>query len=721
MATYVNDLRLKEIATGDEAGTWGTSTNTNLELIAEAMGHGAEAVANASTHTITMADGATDQFRSTFLRLTGGGQACTVTLAPNTLSHTWIMRNETAAALTLTQGSGANVAIAAGQTKIVATDGAGSGAIVYEMDDLELAGNLAVGGTLAVTGAFTNGSTLVSTGKITADAGIDIDNINIDGTTIALSSGDLTLDVAGDIILDADGGDVNFKDGGTEYLRVTNGASGPEIFSTSNDGDLFLKGVDGGATITALTLDMSAAGAATFNAGATFAGIGGVANIANDLTIFSSTSGHNGLRFHVNGILPTDNAGAIVDNDADLGDASYRFKDLHLSGSIVNSSDITLDAAGDIVLDADGQDIRLKDAGTEWGRFTHTGHFGIQNPVSDADILFLGNDGGSTITALTLDMSAAGAATFNSTISMGNLLNITDGTTTGFLSTTSGLLQFGLSTNHPILFYTNNTERVRINTSGVFLLGTTSAVGIKGGAVDENAVELGRGYININRDDTGNNRLLQFGGNGVTIGSIDAVSTGGGSIIIGNDSSGLMFRGDLTTSAFIPASPAAGVQVDNGLDVGHTAIRFDDIYATNANIQTSDRNEKQDIEELSEAEQRVAIACKGLLRKFRWIDAVQTKGDDARIHFGIIAQDLQAAFEAEGLDAGRYAMFISGTWWETQTEVAAVEATEDAKAVDAYTRTDTYHTAEAAPEGATERTRLGIRSSELLAFIISAL
>ena len=148
MATYVNDLRLKEIATGDESGTWGTSTNTNLELIANAMGLGAETIPNASTHTITMADGTADEFRSTFLRLTGGGTACTVTLAPNTLSHTWIMRNETAAALTLTQGSGANVVIAAGQTKIVATDGAGSGAVVYEMDDLELAGNLAVGGTL---------------------------------------------------------------------------------------------------------------------------------------------------------------------------------------------------------------------------------------------------------------------------------------------------------------------------------------------------------------------------------------------------------------------------------------------------------------------------------------------------------------------------------------------------------------------------------------------
>ena len=146
MATYVNDLRLKEIATGDESGTWGTSTNTNLELIGEALGYGTEAVANASTHTITMADGTTDGFRCTFLRLTGGGQACTVTLAPNTLSHTWVIRNTTSYALTFSQGSGAHVIIAAGLAKMVTTDGLGSGAVVYEcLEDLELGGTLTVG------------------------------------------------------------------------------------------------------------------------------------------------------------------------------------------------------------------------------------------------------------------------------------------------------------------------------------------------------------------------------------------------------------------------------------------------------------------------------------------------------------------------------------------------------------------------------------------------
>ena len=173
--------------------------------------------------------------------------------------------------------------------------------------------------------------------------------------------------------------------------------------------------------------------------------------------------------------------------------------------------------------------------------------------------------------------------------------------------------------------------------------------------------------------------------------------------------------------------------VDNAVDLGASSHRWDDIYAANGTIQTSDGNEKQDIEALSDAERRAAVAAKNLLRKFRWIDAVEAKGDNARMHFGIIAQDLQDAFEAEGLDAGRYAMFVRTTSWEHDVEVPAVEAVaavldgggnviEPAvEAADAYTRTDTYKTQEEAPAGATEHTRLGVRYSELLAFIISAI
>jgi len=99
-----------------------------------------------------------------------------------------------------------------------------------------------------------------------------VDNITIDGTEIDLSSGDLTLDVAGDIILDADGGDIRFRDGGTEIgsIVMDDGSSSFILKSTVSNADMKFNGNDGGSGIVALTLDMSDAGKATFNAGATF-------------------------------------------------------------------------------------------------------------------------------------------------------------------------------------------------------------------------------------------------------------------------------------------------------------------------------------------------------------------------------------------------------------------------------------------------------------------
>ena len=133
----------------------------------------------------------------------------------------------------------------------------------------------------------------------------------------------------------------------------------------------------------------------------------------------------------------------------------------------------------------------------------------------------------------------------------------------------------------------------------------------------------------------------------------------------------------------------SGADRDNGINFGSSGARWGTIFAATGTINTSDQNEKQDIAELSEAEQRVAVAAKGLLRKFRWKDSVAEKGDAARTHVGIMAQDLQAAFAAEGLDASDYAMWCSDTWTDKET--------------------------------GEEHTRMGVRYSELLAFIISAL
>ena len=162
MATYVNILRLKEIATGDESGTWGTSTNTNLELIGEALGVGTEAITtNADTHTTTGADGSTDDGRSLYIKYTGALDSdCTITIGPNTMKRVHIIENATTDSgssgpynIIISQGSGSNVTIANGKVAVVQLDGAGSGAAVLDVfTDLQVTDTLSVNGTTITLG-----------------------------------------------------------------------------------------------------------------------------------------------------------------------------------------------------------------------------------------------------------------------------------------------------------------------------------------------------------------------------------------------------------------------------------------------------------------------------------------------------------------------------------------------------------------------------------------
>jgi hypothetical protein len=135
MATYLNDLRLKEITTGDESGTWGTSTNTNLSLIADAFSLGTKQMAANADETFTMPDATADGTRSLYLKITSAVSLTatrTVTLAPNTVSKVWIIENATTGSqsIIIKQGSGATVTVATGTKVMVVTDGAGAGAAV---------------------------------------------------------------------------------------------------------------------------------------------------------------------------------------------------------------------------------------------------------------------------------------------------------------------------------------------------------------------------------------------------------------------------------------------------------------------------------------------------------------------------------------------------------------------------------------------------------------
>jgi hypothetical protein len=140
------------------------------------------------------------------------------------------------------------------------------------------------------------------------------------------------------------------------------------------------------------------------------------------------------------------------------------------------------------------------------------------------------------------------------------------------------------------------------------------------------------------------------------------------------------------STGLLPAN-GSGTTSDNTSDLGSATARWDTVFAGTGTINTSDRNEKQDISDLSASEKRVASSIKQLVKKYRFKDAVASKGENARIHVGWIAQDIQSAFAAEGLDASDYGMFCSDTW----------------------------------EENGVEKTRLGLRYDEVLAFVVSAI
>ena len=156
-SAYTNDLRLEEITTGEQSGTWGDTTNTNLELISEAFSFGTEAItSNADTHTTTIADGATDPGRSMYLKYTGAlDSTCTITIGPNTVSKLWFIENATTDSgssgpydIIIKQGTGATVTVPNGHVKTIYSDGAGAGgAMVEAFTDLNVANSLTVSGT----------------------------------------------------------------------------------------------------------------------------------------------------------------------------------------------------------------------------------------------------------------------------------------------------------------------------------------------------------------------------------------------------------------------------------------------------------------------------------------------------------------------------------------------------------------------------------------------
>ena len=331
MATYVNNLRLKEIATGDESGTWGTSTNTNLELIGEALGIGTEAITtNADTHTTTVADGSADSGRAMHLKYTGTlDSACTITIGPNTMKRVQIIENATSGSqnIIISQGSGANITIPAGDTKVIYLDGAGSGAAVVDafaslnvvdlkvQDDLTVTDDLIVNGDIDLEGAIdVNGTS-------------NLDVVDIDGAVDMAS----TLTVAGVVDI-TDTTDSSDATGDTGALRTEGGASIAKKLYVGTDLD-----VDGTANLDVVDVDGAVDMASTLT-------VAGVVDIT-DTTDSSDATGDTGA-------LRTEGGASIakklyVGTDLDV-DGTANLDNTDIDGTLNTSGVVTSQTSANI-------------------------------------------------------------------------------------------------------------------------------------------------------------------------------------------------------------------------------------------------------------------------------------------------------------------------------------------------------------------------------------
>lgn len=319
------------------------------------------------------------------------------------------------------------------------------------------------GGSIAGTLSTAAQTNITSLGTLTA---LTVDDITINGSTIS-DAADLTVDVGGDIILDAGGGDIIFKDGGTTIGTFANNSNNLRIVSNVSDADLILRGVDGGAAINALTLDMSEAGAATFNGAITGGGL--------------LTTGGN----------------IVIPDDGNIGSASDTDAIAISSGGVVTfsqtpvfSSDITV--TDDIYLDSDGSVIHFGDDGEV--TLTHVHNQGLRMEDSDKLTFGAGDD---------LQLYHDGSNSYIDDGGDGSIF-IRSGTT--YIQNAAGS-KTSIATNAGAGqdIYHNNTVKLTTTANGITVSGgiIIADAGTIGSASDTDAISISSGgVVNISATTT---------------------------------------------------------------------------------------------------------------------------------------------------------------------------------------------------------------------------
>jgi len=531
-STYTLNNGIELIGTGEQSGTWGNTTNTNLELLDTALDGQVEITAastgsTGSPNSLPITDGSASNGRNRMVIIKSGtdlGGTVYFQLTPNDAEKIIYIRNSLHTQdLIVFQGTYStsnDYLIPNGKTAVIFFDGGGSGAKAANvLSDLQVDAlnvetdgstteividntatdgdpilGFALGGTKTFTmgvddgdgDSFKIGTSAIGTntrltidssgntafsGTVTANAGVVVDNITIDGTEIDLSSGDLTIDVAGDIILDASGGEVRFSDGSQqEFIVDMNDASTKTVLRTLvSDSDLTFEGNDGGVGFTALTLDMSEAGAATFNAGATFGG-----NVGVGVTPETTS---NGKSLTINRtVINDDDSGSFHISQNGYFNSAWKYVENGTAEKITFASGvITFDRAASNSGGADAsltwsESMRIDSSGRVM--IAETSNSGYSN---NADDLIVGDNGSSTERGISLGSTLASTIRFN------------DGSD-------AGVIEYVHSDNSMRFGTNNGTERMRIDSGGNVGIGcvpNSSSSGVTGLSVGDGASPLG--------------------------------------------------------------------------------------------------------------------------------------------------------------------------------------------------------------------------------------
>lgn len=534
-----------------------------------------------------------------------------------------------------------------------------------------------------------------------ANSGANSDITSLTGITggIDLNGSELILDSDADTSIHSSTDDqIDFKIGGTDKVVI------------DSNGNLRAKNgivIEPSGGEPSLTLTAGTTGSSTINMGDTDDADAGE-------ILYENTS--NYMAFTTNG-----SEKVRIESDGDVGiGTSTPSARLHVDGGELTVTDnvnsivnLTSGTSGNSIINmGDTSDV-------DEGKIQYTGAtnaMSFHTNGSERITIESGGDVGIGITNPIRKLHVNGDGEFRNTASMGTALYVTGstaGSSTLYLGNTTDVFEGWVSYNHPntrLDFGAANSTRMTVDSTGYVGIGTTSP------------------SANLHIDSTSGSSIKMDTNYGTDL----KIATFYGNSTIRDDAktndAGINFR----SGAVSPGGGSSfGVQ-DNVLDLGESSYRWDDVYATNGTIQTSDVNLKQQIAPLTNAEITAAKAISALFKTYKWNDSVAEKGDAARTHTGVVAQEVEAAMTAAGLDAGDYAFFISSTWWEADVDHPAIEAVEEVRDADgnitthavqgqeAATVLTTFDTVEEAPEGATERNRKGIRYPELLAFIGAA-